>query len=289
MTTDGGYSRAHEQLDEAVRDLERRSGDGEGTKLLREILYNVQMLHLKLSEPPGATMTENQGPGTGEGEKVSQEGAEEARKRESAHLWEWATGQRADPPPSLSALEFVVGADFQACFGPVPVKGEKPCTPPVPPATAPAAETTEAQDSRHQESPDETAYRNSALLLRLAAMKFVNPRGRFEDLRPEIDEILRRKYPATEELLSCTPPAPPDTATPAGETSSGGERCGNATAGAASGGCCEAMAWAVGSRVSLRIPDLAISSPLPSSFVFCPWCSAHLQPPAETSPPPEHS
>lgn len=147
-------------------------------------------------------MTENQWVGTGKGEKVAQEGAEGARKRESAHLWEWATGQRSDPPPSLSALEFVVGADFQACFGPVPVKGEKPCTPPAPPATAPAAE----------------------------------------------------------------------------ETSSGGERC---TAG---GVCCWEMHW-MQKTIARPVLDSLYGWKFVQSWKSCPWCSAPLQAPTETSPP----
>lgn len=66
----------------------------------------------------------------------------------------------------------------------------------------------EKERQRVKQTSDDLAYQGSACRLRLAARKFINPRGRFEDLRPEINEILRRKYPATEERLSC-PPAPP--------------------------------------------------------------------------------
>lgn len=130
-----------------------------------------------------------------------------------------------------------------------PTLRPEPCTPP----------------STEEPTPDEISYQNSVQLLRLAALKFVNPRGRFEDLRPEINEILRRKYPSTEEMLSCTPPAPPPAAEPAEETSPGGERC---TAGGAGwpprGPACEARAR-FGYIESGLMP-----------WSSCPWCGEKL-------------
>ena len=211
----------HRELVGTLKDLADAIRGPRNEYHLPELRFDTAVAEeaMKLYQPPGATMTENQGVGMGEGEKVAQEGSQGLR--------EWIEGMMA-----VSRHE-ILGAENGAAkgrvdyyLGRVGAFGDvlnrlaevqdlletETCTPPEPAPTA-----------------DETAYRNSAQLLRLAAMKFSNPRGRFEDLRPEIDEILRRKYPATEEMLSCTPPVPPATAPAAEETSSGGGRCGSTT------------------------------------------------------------
>ena len=121
-------------------------------------------------------------------------------------------------------------------------------------------------EAPRSETSDDAAYRESSHLLRLAAKKFINLRGRFHDLTPEIDEILRRYYPATEERLSC-PPAPPPSASPAAETSSGGERC---TVGGA-GSCCESMQsfW-------VHYCGPGEFRYLYDEWSFCPWCGTKL-------------
>lgn len=129
------------------------------------------------------------------------------------------------------------------------------------------------EEAREGPTPDEISYQNSAQLLRLAALKFVNPRGRFEDLRPEINEILRGKYPSTEEMLSCTPPAPPPAAEPVAETSPGGERC---TAGGAY--CCEEMEEFLKPHPPQYLNGLLERSWNQRRWIapFCPWCGEKL-------------
>lgn len=132
-----------------------------------------------------------------------------------------------------------------------------------------------------QEMRNDLAYQESARHLRWAAAKFINPRGRFHDLRPEINEILRRHYPATEARLSY-PPAPPPSVSAAEETSSGGER---STAGGA-GSCCADMAralkahkrhgrrYGVGDPTALWYPERR--QDLLPALAFCPWCGTKL-------------
>ena len=126
-------------------------------------------------------------------------------------------------------------------------------------------ETTEAQDLRQRE----TAVEDQARLNRLGAQMRWNDLGNWKD--------------------PCTPPAPPDTASAAEETSSSGERCGVDTAGGASGWCCEEMEEAVSRRyiwsqsglgtfVSPRTRhDGSGSTPVSSKRIsFCPWCGEKL-------------
>lgn len=137
-----------------------------------------------------------------------------------------------------------------------------------------ATEPQALGEALRSETPDEAAYRESARRLRWAAMKFINPRGRFHDLRPEIDEILRRYYPATEERLSC-PPAPPPSVSAVEETSSGGDRC---TAGGAY--CYDMRSFREHPAVELSSEGLEIYGPRDSEafphMKFCPWCGTRL-------------
>ena len=85
-------------------------------------------------------MTENQGPGTGEGEKVAQEGCEEARGRlAESHRKRWTLLAES------LALHDPEAHDHY--FWPQNVE-DQPCTPPAPPATAPAAEETSSGGER---------------------------------------------------------------------------------------------------------------------------------------------